>query len=140
MAQKCCYTHINAGSEVSQRVRWSLIPNSMRLTGITLCEIILPTDKNPSIFWGSAVPAVVQNGVEQTVESDYEIYLKQRSLNAVLTKTAVVAGAWFAVGALTLSVAVFMRPEADVVGMDPAGREHPIVISKLPLPAAGVKH
>lgn len=85
------------------------------------------------------MPAVEQISAEQVVESDYQTYLKQKSLNTVLTKAAIFAGAWFAVGAITVSVAVFVRPDADVVGMDPAGREHPIVISKLPLQAAGAK-
>lgn len=85
------------------------------------------------------MPAVEQNSAEQVVESDYQTYLKQKSLNTVLTKAAVFAGVWFAVGAMTVSAAVFMRPDADVIGMDAAGREHPIVISKLPLQAAGAK-
>lgn len=80
-----------------------------------------------------------QDSVEQEVECDYDTYLKQRSLNAALTKAAVASGVWFMIGATTLGVAIFVRPDAPVVGMDPAGREHPIVISKLPHQVAGAK-
>jgi hypothetical protein len=74
------------------------------------------------------VPEVEQIGVEEAAESDYESYLKQRSLNAVLVKAAVVSGAWLALGAVALATGAAVRPNADVVGMDSAGREHPIVL------------
>lgn len=83
------------------------------------------------------MPETEQSGVEQAADSDYETYLKQRSLNAVLVKTAVVSGMWLALGAVTLGIAAMVRPDADVVGMDPAGREHPIVV--MPIQAVGAK-
>lgn len=73
------------------------------------------------------------------VASDYETYLKQRSLNAVLTKSAVFAGVWLALGVATIGVAALVRPDAEVVGMDPAGREYPIVVTKMPVQAPGAK-
>jgi hypothetical protein len=109
------------------------------LTEVTVCEIILPKDNKPSIFRGVSVPAVEQNSVESAVESDYETYLHQKSLNAVLTTSAVVAGVWFALGAAVLGTAVFVRPAAEVVGMDAAGREHLITVSKMPIQALGAK-
>lgn len=81
---------------------------------------------------------IEHNGVEQTADSDYPTYLRQKSLNAALTRSAVVANAWLALGAAVLSIAVFTRPDPDVVGMDPAGREHPIVINEMPT-SAGAK-
>lgn len=74
------------------------------------------------------MPEIEQSGVEKAAESDYETYLKQRSLNSALTKAAVASGVWLAVGAATLVVGAVVRPDAEVVGMDPAGREHPIVV------------
>lgn len=85
------------------------------------------------------MPAVEQNSVEQAEQSDYETYLQQKSLNAVLVKSAVVSGVWFVIGAVVLGVAILVRPYPDVVGMDPAGREYPLVTSKLPKSAAGAK-
>jgi hypothetical protein len=85
------------------------------------------------------VPAVEQNSVEQAEQSDYETYLRQKALSAVLAKTAVVSGAWFTIGAVVLGVAILVRPYPDAVGMDPAGREHPLVTSKMPIKAAGAQ-
>lgn len=139
MAQKCCYMRRNESRTIFRRVRLSLSPNTMRLTGVGLCEIILPTDNNPFIFWGVVVPAVEQNSVEQAEQSDYETYLRQKSLNAALTKAAVFSGVWFAIGTVILGVAILVRPYPNVVGMDPAGREHPLVTSKMPIKPAGAK-
>jgi hypothetical protein len=111
----------------------------MQLTEVTVCEIILPKDNKASIFSGVSVPVDEQNSVESVVESDYETYLRQRSLNAVLTTTAVASGVWFAVGVVVLGVAVWLRPAADVAGMDPAGREHPITVTKLRIQALGAQ-
>lgn len=83
------------------------------------------------------MPEIEQSGVEQAAESDYETYLKQRSLNGVLVKAAVASGVWLAVGAATLGAAAVVRPDADVVGMDTAGREHLIVV--MPTQAVGAK-
>lgn len=85
------------------------------------------------------MPAVEQDNVQPVFESDYETYLRQKSLNAVLTKSAMFSGIWFLAGVAVLSIAIFVRPKAEVVGMDPAGREHPIVISKVAVQAAGAK-
>lgn len=85
------------------------------------------------------MPAVEQNSVQSVDISDYETYLRQRSLNSALTTSAVVSGVWFAFGVIVLGVAIVMRPAADVVGMDPAGREHPITVIKMPIPAQGAK-
>ena len=85
------------------------------------------------------MPAVEQNSVEQAEQSDYETYLQQKSLNDALTKSAVLSGAWFAIGAVVLSVAILLRPYPVAVGMDPAGREHPLITSKMPVKAPGVK-
>jgi len=111
----------------------------MRLTEVTVCEIILPKDNKPSIFRGFAVSAGQENSVEIAVESDYQAYLRQKSLNAVLTTSAVVSGVWFAFGAAVLGVAVLARPAADVVGMDSAGREHPLTITTMSISAPGAK-
>lgn len=81
------------------------------------------------------MPAVEQNSVEQAEQSDYETYLRQKSLNAVLAKSAVVSGVWFIIGTIGLSVAILVRPYPDAVGMDPAGREHPLVTIKMPTKA-----
>jgi len=110
----------------------------MQLTGVEVCEIILPDDKYLSIFRRLLVSEIEQHGVEQTAVSDYPTYLRQKSLNAALTRSAVLASGWLALGATVLSIAVFTRPDADVVGMDPAGREHPIVVNEMP-PSAGAK-
>lgn len=85
------------------------------------------------------MPAVEQSSVEQVVESDYETYLKQRSLNAALSKVVVYSGAWFALGTIAVGVAVFTRPDPAVVGMDSAGREHPLLVSKMVTKAPGAK-
>lgn len=85
------------------------------------------------------MPAVEQNNVEQAEQSDYEIYLRQKSLNAVLTKAAVFSGVWFTIGTVVLGVAILVRPYPEAVGMDPAGREHPLVTSKMPIKAAGAQ-
>ena len=84
-----------------------------------------------------AVPEIEQSGVEEAAESDYESYLKQRSLNGALVKAAVVSGAWLALGSVVLGSGAFMRSDADVVGMDTAGREHPIVV--MPIQTVGAK-
>lgn len=81
------------------------------------------------------MPEIDQSGTGQAAESDYETYLKQRSLNGILVKASVVSAVWLAVGAATLGAAAMMRPDADVVGMDPAGREHPIVV--MPIQVVG---
>ena len=83
------------------------------------------------------MPEIEQSGAEQAAESDYETYLKQRSLNASLANCAVYAGVWLALAALVVAAASMVRSDADVVGMDPAGREHPIVVK--PISAVGVK-
>lgn len=111
----------------------------MRLTEVTVCEIILPKDNKQSIFRGVAVSEVHQNSVDSDVGNDYETYLKQRSLNAVLSTAAVISSIWFAVGAVVLGVGVLVQPAADTVGMDPAGREHPLAIMKMPAHAPGAK-
>jgi hypothetical protein len=85
------------------------------------------------------VPAVEQSSVEQVVESDYETYLKQRSLNAALAKVAVFAGVWFVLGALAVGVAVFSRPDPGLVGMDSNGREYPLVVTKMVTNTPGAK-
>lgn len=85
------------------------------------------------------MPAGQESSTEITVESDYQAYLRQKSLNAVLTTSAVVAGAWFALGAAVLSVAVLLQPAPEVVGMDSAGREHSITVIKMPTQAPGAK-
>jgi hypothetical protein len=85
------------------------------------------------------VPEVEQPSADSAVESDYETYLRQKSLNAVLTNSAIFAGVWFACGVVVVSVAVFVRPAADVVGMDSAGREHPITVIKVPNQVPGAK-
>jgi len=85
------------------------------------------------------VPAVVQSSVEQVVESDYETYLKQRSLNAALSKVVVYSGAWFVLGAVAVGAAVFSRPDPAVVGVDSAGREYPLLVSKMVAKAPGAK-
>jgi len=83
------------------------------------------------------VPENDQSGAEQASDSDYETYLKQRSLNGALVGAAVVSGIWLALGAVVLGLGAMARPDADVVGMDPAGREHPIVV--MPIQAVGAK-
>lgn len=80
-----------------------------------------------------------QNSVDSDVGNDYETYLKQRSLNAVLSTAAVISSVWFAVGVVVLGVGVLVRPAADTVGMDPVGREHPLTIMKMPAQAPGAK-
>lgn len=82
---------------------------------------------------------VHQNSVDSDVENDYETYLKQRSLNAALSTAAVISSIWFTVGVVVLGVGVLVHPAADTVGMDPAGREHPLTIIKVPTQAAGAK-
>jgi len=84
------------------------------------------------------VSEIEQNGVEQTADSDYPTYLRQKSLNAGLTRAAITASAFLLLGAAVLSIAVFTRPDAAVVGMDPAGREHSIEIIEKPT-SAGAK-
>lgn len=83
------------------------------------------------------MPKIEQSGGEETAESDYESYLKQRSLNGALIKVAMVSGVWLALGAVALGSGAMMRPHANVVGMDTAGREHPIVV--MPIQAVGAK-
>lgn len=85
------------------------------------------------------MPAVVQSSVEQVVESDYETYLKQRSLNAALSKVVVYSGAWFVLGAVAVGAAVFSCPDPAVVGVDSAGREYPLLVSKMVAKAPGAK-
>lgn len=85
------------------------------------------------------MPAVVQSSVEQVIESDYETYLKQRSLNAALSKVVVYSGAWFVLGAVAVGAAVFSRPDPAVVGVDSAGREYPLLVSKMVAKAPGAK-
>ncbi|MFJ1470248.1 hypothetical protein [Massilia orientalis] len=111
----------------------------MRLTEVTVCEIILPKDNKMSIFCGVSVSDVHQNSVDSIVENDYEDYLRQRSLNAVLTTSAVISSIWFAVGIVFLAVGVWVWPAANAVGMDPAGREHPLTVIKVPAQASGAK-
>lgn len=82
---------------------------------------------------------VHHNSVDGDVENDYETYLKQRSLNAVLTISAVISSIWFSVGVVVLGVGLWARPAADTVGMDTAGREHPLTVTKAPNKAPGVK-
>lgn len=82
---------------------------------------------------------VHENSVDSVVENDYEDYLRQRSLNGVLTTAAVISSIWFAVGAVVLGVGVLVHPAADTVGMDPGGREHPLTIIKVPTQASGAK-
>lgn len=65
------------------------------------------------------MPAVEQSSVEQVVESDYETYLKQRSLNAALAKVVVFSGVWFVLGALAVGVAVFSRPDPVLLAWIP---------------------
>lgn len=83
------------------------------------------------------MPEIEQSGVEEAVQSDYDSYLKQRSLNRALVNALVVSGIWLAFGAVVLGSGAMMRPHADVVGMDTAGREHPIVV--MPIQAVGAK-
>ena len=83
------------------------------------------------------MPEIDQSSAERAVESDYETYLKQRALSIVLVKASVVSAVWLAIGAATLGAAAMVRPDADVVGMDPVGREHPIVV--MPIQAVGAK-
>lgn len=83
------------------------------------------------------MPEIEQSGVEQAAESDYESYLKQRSLHGALVKAAMVSGVWLVLGAAVMGSGAMMRPDADVVGMDTAGREHPIVV--MPMQAVGAK-
>lgn len=83
------------------------------------------------------MPEIEQSEVEEAAESDYESYLKQRSLNGALVKVAAASGVWLALGAVVLGAGVMVRPDADVVGMDTAGREHPIVV--MPIKAVGAK-
>lgn len=83
------------------------------------------------------MPEIEQSSSEEAANSNYESYLKQRSLNGALIKVAVVSGVWLALGAVALGSGAIMRPLADVVGMDPAGREHPIVV--MPIQAVGAK-
>lgn len=69
--------------------------------------------------------------------SDYQEYVRQRSLNAVLIKSAMVSGAWLVVCSIALVVAILVRPGAGVVGMDPAGREHVLVLVEPPSKEVG---
>lgn len=85
------------------------------------------------------MPAVEQSSVEQVVESDYETYLKQRSLNAALSKVVVYSGVWFVLGAIAVGAAVFSRPDPAAVGMDSTGREYPLLVSKTVTNAPGAK-
>jgi hypothetical protein len=85
------------------------------------------------------VSEVVQNSIDSDVESDYQTYLRQKSLNAVLTTSAVISSVWFAVGVVVLGAGVLAQPAADTVGMDPAGREHPLTVMKIPNQAPGAK-
>lgn len=85
-----------------------------------------------------ALSDIEQNSVVQFAESDYPTYLRQKSLNAVLTRSAVIATAWLGLASAVLCIAVVTRPDADVVGMDPAGREHSIVVNEMPT-SAGAK-
>lgn len=82
---------------------------------------------------------VHQNSVDDNVENGYETYLKQRSLNAVLTTSAVISSIWFAVGVVVLGMGLLVRPAADTVGMDAAGREHSLTVIKVPNQAPGAK-
>lgn len=83
------------------------------------------------------MPDIEPIGVTGAVESDYDTYLKQRSLNSALSTVVVGSGVWLALGAIMLGFGAMVRPDADVVGMDPAGREHPIVV--MPIQKVGAK-
>ena len=83
--------------------------------------------------------AVDEHSADSVVENEYEDYLRQRSLNGILTTAAVISSIWFAVGAVVLGVGVLVHPAADTVGMDPAGRGHPLTIIKVPTQAPGAK-
>ncbi len=53
---------------------------------------------------------------------DYQEYVRLRSLNRVLVVMAPVAGALMVVGAVFIAAGYLLQPDAEVVGVDPAGR------------------
>lgn len=59
-------------------------------------------------------------------EYDYERYLRIRSLNASLSALAPWAYAWMLVGITIAGYGYASRPEAVLVGLDPAGRSHSV--------------
>lgn len=53
---------------------------------------------------------------------DYRTYVRLRSLNRSLTKLAPWLGVWMLAGAVGMVVGMIMQPEAEIIGVDPAGR------------------
>lgn len=53
---------------------------------------------------------------------DYQEYVRLRSLNRILVVVAPFAGALMIVGAVCMAAGYLLRPDAEVVGVDPAGR------------------
>lgn len=53
---------------------------------------------------------------------DYQEYVRLRSLNRILVVMAPYAGALMIVGAVFMAAGYVLQPDAEVVGVDPAGR------------------
>ncbi|CAN7752631.1 hypothetical protein [Duganella sp. LjRoot269] len=53
---------------------------------------------------------------------DYQEYVRLRSLNRILVVLAPYAGALMIVGAVVMAAGYVLQPDAEVVGVDPAGR------------------
>ncbi len=60
--------------------------------------------------------------VDDELDCSYEAYVRLRSINSVLSTSILWAPIWLLMGVVMIALAMTLRPESIVVGLDAAGR------------------